>query len=167
MPGPTGISRGCPIELRAEQAPLGDTLEVNRPAPKGVSQGLRLVVMGLNPDRIAAATVTRAGILRQEPDTANPVLGFRAIRRISNSASRFPVRRREYRLRVSPGRRSHFHSGHRPEIDHLRGRVYLEDRGRQCLPHRSRSNHVNRKPVNRLGCNIAEVLLWRSDSRPR
>jgi hypothetical protein len=57
-----GQSHSCPVSLRAQQAAGGDMLAVDNARPKGIAQGIRIVVDDPNSRRIVAAKVTVRGL---------------------------------------------------------------------------------------------------------
>lgn len=59
LPAVTG---GCPVSLRAQQAAGGDNLQVNNSRPKGIAQGLHLILTNPDSRQIAAANVTVRGL---------------------------------------------------------------------------------------------------------
>jgi hypothetical protein len=60
--GPTYDFGSCPVSLRANQAAGGNSLEVDNAKPKGIAQGLRLLVVEPKSKQVVSASVTVRGL---------------------------------------------------------------------------------------------------------
>lgn len=56
------VTSSCPVSLRAQQAAGGENLAVNSARPKGIAQGLHLILTSPDSRQISAAQVTVHGL---------------------------------------------------------------------------------------------------------